>query len=454
MIRLLGCCLATILLGSCAATMPDRTTPPLPEQWHHTSAAGTALHDAWWQAFNSTELNRIILEARLQNLDLAAAAARVKQAGARARISAGYLWPSLTAYLDAGRDGAFDTTVADASGNSFGVGLLTSYELDLWGKLRANRDSSRSQAAADRFERDALQLSVTAEVAAVWLQAAALRERAVIAKQNMRNAVELSTLAQSRFSAGAATLLETTQQKALVANRQQSLIALLRQSDDARTRLNELLGRTCGADRAVTPFVSLQIPPVAAGLPSELLARRPDIARAEALLSAADADVAAARAALLPDLNLTIGLSSSGDRALRIFENPLYSLAAALTAPIFNAGRLVADKERATARREELLYNYRQTIVTAFAEVETALNAARRLDEQIAFQAEELALLQHAYSLTEQRYRVGAETMLNVLEAQRSLYAAQDLAVQLKLARLQAGLDLIKALGGGWQKEG
>lgn len=159
-----------------------------------------------------------------------------------------------------------------------------------------------------------------------------------------------------------------------------------------------------------------------------------------------------ARAALLPSLNLDVGLSSGGNTLRRVFESPVYALAAALTAPIFNAGHLAAGRELAEARREELLANYRQNIVTAFGEVETALNATTRLDEQLAAQAEELAQAERALALAESRYRAGAETPIVLLDTQRTLYTTQDAAVQLKFARLQAAVSLYRALGGGWSR--
>ena len=199
-------------------------------------------------------------------------------------------------------------------------------------------------------------------------------------------------------------------------------------------------------------FATLSLPAIGAGLPSELLTRRPDIARAEAQLESADANVLSARAAILPSLNLDVGLSSGGNTLRRVFESPVYALAAALTAPIFNAGHLAAGRELAEARREELLANYRQNIVTAFGEVETALNATTRLDEQLAAQAEELAQAERALALAESRYRAGAETPIVLLDTQRTLYTTQDAAVQLKLARLQAAVSLYRALGGGWSR--
>ncbi|MDR2637587.1 MAG: TolC family protein, partial [Zoogloeaceae bacterium] len=195
----------------------------------------------------------------------------------------------------------------------------------------------------------------------------------------------------------------------------------------------------------------LTTPAIGAGIPSQWLARRPDIARAEALLAAADADIFAARAALLPSINLGAEVTSSGAWLRQAFDHPAWSLLAGLTAPLFNAGRLAAGRELSEAARAELLANYRQTILSAFADVELALNEVAGLEGQSRLHAEERDAARHALTLAESRYRAGAETLITLLGAQRTLYAAQDETARLKLARLQAAVSLYKALGGGWQ---
>jgi NodT family efflux transporter outer membrane factor (OMF) lipoprotein len=246
--------------------------------------------------------------------------------------------------------------------------------------------------------------------------------------------------------------LELAQQRGLVAAQQRALAALRQQARDAETRIAVLLGQP-----GLVLFWQgqridqLRAPPVGAGLPSQLLLRRPDIARAEAQLARADADVAVARAAMLPSITLSTGISAQGDRFGNWFDSPLSSLAAGLTAPIFNAGRLAGGRDLALAQREELLAAYRASIVSAFADVSTALNAVAGVDAEAAAQAEELAQAQHALALAESRYRAGADSLLTLLDAQRTLYTAQDQAVSLRHERLQASVALCRALGGGWQ---
>jgi outer membrane protein TolC len=198
-------------------------------------------------------------------------------------------------------------------------------------------------------------------------------------------------------------------------------------------------------------FDQLSGPAIDAGVPSQLLSRRPDIARAEAELAAAQADVTVARAAMLPTLTLTAEIGSGADRASDILRSPFYNLTAGLLAPVFNNGRLGAERDKAVARQQELLETYRGAIINGFADVEKALNSIRGLDEQRQWQGEELRQAQTAFDIAQSRYQAGAEDLLTVLETQRTLYAAQDLNVQLRLSRLQASVALYKALGGGWQ---
>ncbi|WP_313741513.1 TolC family protein, partial [Pseudomonas sp.] len=186
-------------------------------------------------------------------------------------------------------------------------------------------------------------------------------------------------------------------------------------------------------------------------MPSDLLPRRPDIAAAEARLAAANADVRVARAAMLPALQLGIDVGSGARTAADLLQSPFYTLTAGLAAPIFDNGRLRAGRDVAQARQAELLEDYRARIVAGFGDVEKALNAVAGVERQQQWQDQEVQQAQLAFDLAQQRYRAGAETLLVVLETQRTLFAAQDQQARLRLERLQGSVALYKALGGGWQ---
>lgn len=435
--------------GSTPADAAVVVAPPV--RFSAPAAPGNAVNRDWWRGFGSEELNALVASAQSQSLDLAAAIARVRQAQASARIAGAALLPALDGNLDASRQGRIGGN-GDVNGTVMTAGLSASYEVDFWGGNRASAAAAQASLQASAFDRDTVRLTVTAGVANAWLQAVALRERIAIGLRNLGNAERLLTVVTSRANAGSATQLELAQQRGLVAGQQRALAALRQQEAEARTAIAILLGQAASPALAAQTLAPLQMPTIGPGLPSELLARRPDVARAEAQLAAASADIQAARAAMLPRLTLVATVGGSGERVSRVLDNPVYSLAAGLAAPIFNGGRLAGRRDLALARQEELLAGYRAAIVAAFGDVEVSLNAAAGLEAQTRAQTEELAQARRALALAESRYRAGAETLLVLLDAQRTLYAAQDAAVQLKAQRLRAVVDLNKALGGGWQR--
>lgn len=449
--------IAALALAGCATGAgPGAPAVALPAQWAtpasgppQADAQADAVTPAWWRSFGSAELDGLVAQARAGNFDLAAAAARVAQAEAQARQAGARLLPEVTGAVNAARQGQLGGDAA-VDGTRLGVALSASYEVDVWGRLGATRDGAQAALRASVFDQEAVRLSISAGVAHAWLQGVALRERQDIAALNLRSAERLLALVAARQRAGAASALELAQQRGLVAAQRRAHASVRQQADAAQTALALLMGQAGRAASATAALQGLRVPSVAAEVPAALLARRPDIARAEAHLAAAQANVAAARAAMLPGLTLGASLGTGGDRLERAFDNPVYALAAALAAPIFDAGRRATGHELAQAQREELLAAYRRTVVQAYGDVQNALDAAAGADAQMQAQAEVVAQARQAFALSESRYRAGADTLLTLLDAQRALYAAQDEAVQLQLARLQARVALYKALGGGW----
>jgi len=451
-----------LLLSACGspAQRPDSGIQP-PATWQSPHTVGAA-HDnqQWWNRFGSPQLGRLIEQARLGSYDLAAAIARVRQARADTVIAGGSQLPEVKVGVNANRQkllrgSGYSQLDADSDNDAvdyFTANLTASYEIDFWGGQRASRDSAQSSLKASEFDQATVELTLLSGVANGYAQALSLQEQSRIAGLNLANAQSVLKLVQTRFDSGSATALELAQQKSLVAAQQRQLPLVQQQAEDARISLAALLGRpvqalALGQER----FDQLTWPAIDAGVPSLLLRRRPDIARAEAQLAAAQADVAVARAAMLPTVTLTAELGSGADRADDILRSPFYNLTAGLLAPVFNNGRLAAQRDKAMARQEELLETYRGAIINGFADVEKALNSIRGLDEQRQWQSEELSQAQIAFNIAQSRYRAGAEDWLTVLETQRTLYAAQDLNVQLRLSRMQASIALYKALGGGWQ---
>ncbi|HHS7809580.1 efflux transporter outer membrane subunit [Pseudomonas putida] len=450
-----------LILSACGSPV-QRTDSGVqaPAAWQSPHGASVARNSPqWWTQFGSPELDRLIEQARVGSFDLAAAVARVRQAQAGTVIAGGSQLPEVKAGLNANRQkllrgngySQLDANSSNKAVDYFDTNLSATYEIDFWGGKRASRDSAQFALQASEFDRATVELTLLSGVASTYAQTLSLREQSRIAELNLANAQSVLKLVQTRFDSGSATALELAQQKSLVAAQQWQLPRVQQQAQEALISLAALLGRPVQQLSATESFDHLQWPDIAAGVPSELLTHRPDIARAEAQLAAAEADVKVARAAMLPALTLTAQLGSGANQFDDLIRSPFYNLTAGLVAPIFNNGRLGAERDKASARQQELLETYRGAIINGFADVEKALNSIRRLDEQRLWQNEELNQAQTAFDIAQSRYQAGAEDLLTVLETQRTLYAAQDQNVQLRLARMQASIALYKALGGGWQ---
>lgn len=451
----------SLCLAACSTPPPPAAGIDAPLAWQGATDPAQPLPDRqWWQAFASTELDRLIERARHNSYDLAAAAARVRQAQASAVIAGAPLLPEVKSGLDGSRqrllrgegNDQLDASSRERTSTSFGARLSASYEIDFWGGLRATRDSALRNLDASRFDRQTVELTLTGAVADSYLQGLALEEQLRIARLNLENARDVLGLVEARERSGSATRLELAQQRSLVAAQERQVPLLEQRWQDNRVTLATLLGDPVQAlPTSAETIDALRWPGIGSGVPSELLGRRPDIAAAEARLAAASANVQVARAAMLPRLVLGATLGSGARTFANLGDSPYYTLTAGLTAPIFNNGRLSAARDLARAEQEELLEKYRTSILAGFADVEKALNAIDGVERQRQWQDQEVEQARLAFDLAQRRYAAGAETLLTVLETQRTLYLAQDQQAQLRLARLQGSVALYKALGGGWQ---
>lgn len=447
-------------LNACGVTTPAPSSDiVIPANWryHSTiSANANATDDAeWWRRFGSAELNSLIQRAQTANLDVQAAQMRLRQANALVRVAGAALYPEVEGNLTAGRESSLQGNPSEdeAAGNYFALGLAASYELDLWGTNRARKMAAKANYDASRYDLVAVRLSVTSAVASAWLQVAGARERLAISRLNLDNAQRVLATVESRHRYGAAMPLELAQQRSLVAGQKHDVAELQQQANDSETALAVLLGTPVEALHVeINSLRDLRWPSIDAGVPSDLLARRPDVAGAEAQLHAASANFSAARAAQWPAVTLGIGIEAVSDLWSRLFDTQLYQLAGTLTAPLFNGGRLRAQRDVAEAQMLELLANYRNSMVAALNDVDAGLNTIAGLDARLDAQNEQLQQAQLAFDYAESRYRAGADTLLVLLDAQRTLYAAQNSNVRIRQARLQATVAIYKALGGGWRQ--
>jgi multidrug efflux system outer membrane protein len=427
--------------GSPAAGLPA-TASPWPE-------AG------WWHGFGSRRLDELIAEAERNNDDLAGAIARVREADAQARIAGAPLFPT----LDLGADATRERTVVPGSAprltNIFNPQFTASYELDFWGKNRAQRNAARATAIASRYDQQTVALTVVSSVAGTYFQALEFLDRVQVARQNLENGQKILRGLKLEQSAGTATGLDVAQQETAVALLDAAIPPLLQQSRQLVYVLAVLVGKTPESiDVTSGSLTEISSPAIATGLPSQLLSRRPDVAEAEQQLIAANADITVARAALFPDIALTAsgGYESSKLASLISPANRVYALSAGLTQPIFHGGALRGQVSFSEARYTELLTTYHKTVLTAFSNVESALVAARQTADQRERQRDAVAKARRAFEFAQAQMSAGTVNVLTVLNTENALFSAQDVLVQVEYSHLQALIDLYTALGGGWQQ--
>ncbi|MFN4089159.1 MAG: efflux transporter outer membrane subunit [Alphaproteobacteria bacterium] len=457
-----GAAAAWFLALSACAIVPGTAPPqaPAPEAWRYVSAPvpAPAPRPDWWEAFGEPELVRLVETAQRNNPDLEAAVQRIAQAAADVRAAGATLLPTVGASGSAARSGRGTSDSLLASwGSSYQAAFDASYEIDLWGANRAAVGAARARVAASVYDRDAAALTLAADVATTWLQYAALGDQIRTSRATLDIARSILEVVETRFRLGAISPLELAQQRGAVASIEASIPDLERQRALTLNSLALLSGEVPAGFETSAPSLSdIRLPVPAPGLPSALLARRPDIARAEAQLAAADADIVQARAAFYPSIRLTAAGGTSSAELASLFrpESIFANLAAGLTAPFFQGGRLEAGLERTEARRAELAAIYRRTLLAAFTDVEDVLAAASLLAEVEGAQTRAAAEAREAYRLAEIRYRAGAIDLLTVLDTQRSLLSAEDTLIRTRLARHNAAVGLYRALGGGWSVAG
>lgn len=456
--RALILALAVGTFSGCATTTPmERPELAMGEAWNAPDVIteNTLPPDSlWWRAFGSVELERLIQQAFDQSPDLAAMAERMFQAEQQARIAGSSLFPSLNL------NGSTGARVADGEGasrrsESTSATLTASYELDVWGNLAAGREEAKASFRATVFDYDTVRLTLASSVATTWFQLLALEEQLRVARENLDIAERTEQIVDARYRNGAASRAELLRQQTEVLNQRASLVPLQLRYRQTRSALAVLVGASplgFNTDTADKTLLAMVLPSADAGVPSDLLVRRPDLAREEARLQAADANVEQARTAFLPSVSL--GISAGGSSAdLLSLANPVeaagWTLSLAQT--LFDGGRLDAEQAVSESQRLELVENYRSAILTALQETDDALDRLQTSKHREELQQTVNERAARTLELTELRYREGSDELLTLLDAQRTLFQTRDQLVQLRLARLVATVDLYKALGGGWR---
>jgi NodT family efflux transporter outer membrane factor (OMF) lipoprotein len=418
----------------------------LPEHWTAKGGAPGAIATGWLATFRDERLEALVREAIANNPDLRVAAARVEQAAGYARLAGATLYPQVNVMARGG-----GKMSGDSSGLE-GVGIFAGWEIDLWGRVRAGRDAARLQYESAELDAEYARQSIAALVAKSWFLATEARLQKGVAEEMLLASQKLLSLAEDRRRIGKGDEYEVTLAQASL----QTYIDAIQQLDlsyqQALRALEALAGRYPAAALAVPASLGAKPGPVPAGMPSELLERRPDVVAAERRVAAAFYRVEEAKAARLPRISLTVsGTSVSSELfVLKNHDNPVWGVGASLTAPIFTGGALQSQVEIRTSEQKIAVADYGRVGARAFGEVENALSSEFNLDARSIALRRAVAENTRALELAGVRYRVGSADLRAVQQQQLALYAARTSLFRVQTEQLVQRVNLYLALGGGW----
>lgn len=440
------------MLSACAgprAEAPVAAATVPPPAWRTALGPGEPIRADWWAAFGDPQLTAIVERALANNTDIAIAAGRVEEARSQLDLARAQLAPQVSAAVpvSGGRSLSPFGTASSAIGSQPAV--QASYDLDLFGRLKAASGAARAQLLASEGARDTVRLGVAASAASGYITLRALDARLQVVNATLTARTEGLRIARRRAETGYTSALELHQAEAEYNSTQQLVPQVQLAIARAENALSLLQGDVPGAPPRGLPLDRLLTPPVPAGLPADLLRRRPDLYQAEQTLVAADRGLDSARAAFLPDITLT---GSAGVVLSTALANPvgIFALGGSILAPLFSGGRLEAQQGVATARRDQAAFAYRRAALTAFREVDDSLAGVARGGEQYRDIAGQRDALAAALNNARNRYRAGYTSYIEQLDAQRGLLSAELALIQARADRLNAYVLLYQAMGGGW----
>ena len=469
--------LLAFFAGGCASIPsvgPDYHKPETkaPAQWSQSLAGGetnsAAATAAWWKNFHDAELDSLIERAACSNLDLRIAQARVREARAHYRMTTADFWPTVDATGSYARQrqsqnqpvlNSFPALPSSAyENNVYQAGFDASWEIDVFGGKRRATESAKAQFAATQFGEHEVLVTLLSEVARNYVEARGYQRRLEIARNNIRAQEQSLAIVQNRFTNGLTSDLDGQQASTVLATTRAVVPALETALAASLHRLGVLLGQPPGSletELASVAPIPAAPPVVPVGLPSELLLRRPDVALAERQLAAATANIGVAKADLFPKFYLTgiAGFESASADDWFTSGSRFWSVGPTLEWRVFDAGRIRANIKVQNARQEQAMANYENTALLAFEDVENALTAYAK--EQIRRQQLGVAVKssEESLRLANQLYANGLSNFINVLDAERSLYQAQDALVQSDRTISADLIALYKSLGGGWETQ-
>lgn len=444
---------SALALAGCVNLAPDHQRPaaPVAESWPLPAASnGTAAQALAWQTFYAADarLSALIELALKNNRDLRVALLNVEQARALARVSDANRWPTVSAGFVNSRTPGKDDTITSA----YQAGLqINAYELDLFGKVKNQSDAATARYLASAEGARAAQIALIAGVASTHLALQADDELLALARSTAATRADSQRLMRQKYDAGAASALELAGADSALAAAQVALAAAERQRLQDENALVLLIGQPLPATLPVTTELK-SLSDLPAGVPSEVLALRPDVLQAEAQLRAAEANIGAARAAFFPSIALTTSIGTASSQLSDLFSNTAWSFVGQVLMPIFDAGRNKANLASAKAAQGIAVAQYEKAVQVAFREVADALAGRLTLNTQLQAQTQQTEAEQQRLKLVELRYANGASSSFELLDAQRASFAARQALVQVRLAQTLNSVQLYKALGGGANK--
>ena len=469
-VRLILASACAWLVGGCMVGPnyhpPEATAPPAWVGVTEPAAAAASVATpappqvvAWWRTFNDPQLTALVEAALTVNLDIQLAAARLRQARAARGVTAGGLWPSLDASASYRRVPSSSSSVSVVSSqgpNVYQTGFDAAWELDLFGGIRRNVEAATATIQAAQAGLQDAQVSLAAEVALNYVQLRGFQQQIVIAQQNLQTQQHTAALTRQRWQAGFVSRLDVANADALVASTQAQLPGLETSARQAIYALSVLLARPPADwlhELATTQPLPITPPAVPVGLPSDLLRRRPDIREAEAQIHAATAQIGVATADLFPKFSLTGAVSWQSNMLQNWFSKGNFSssLGPTMQWALFQGGSVVANIHVQEALRDQAFLTYQKAVLTAFQDVENALIAFAKEWEHRQALTDAVMANQKAAELATLLYTAGQTDFLSLLEAQRSLYTAEDALVPSSRTTATDLIALYKALGGGWE---
>lgn len=444
---------AVLAIGGCSL-VPEYVRPSLSfgNGWNGAAPANVVVGESkvakeWWVLFGDETLNGLVTAALAENQDLVAAVERIAQARGSLRVAGASLLP--TANVGATSD--YSRADLDGKGSTtHGATATAAYEVDLFGATRAAKGAAKAQLAAAGYDRDALALTTASDVAQAYFNLLSVRERVRLAEESLDASKRILALLEIRLRVGASGLLEVTQQRTAVAQAEANVASLKELGTTYQNALAILTGKA-PQDFSVagTDLSRIALPQVPLAQPATLLERRPDLKVAEANLRAANADIGAARAAFLPTLNLSAGLVQGFDPATTGLN-----AGASLLAPIFRGGANAGGLQVANARQREVVANYRQAVLVSFQETGDALAALESAQVRLKSQRVAAESAATALRLAQLQLEAGSVDLPTLLNTQTSELSARDAAVQARVDGLNATVQLIRVMGGGWEDGG